>query len=249
LRGLGCRSRSISTLERFRIRGRKRCRSSQSLPRLGSAFRRHILGPRPMSARLAVCLRFTGNPLQPCVVQRPSPHSSRSRATGYGPSWTRVSDAAKPVVPAQRFKLVDSGDPSPPRASGCGCAHGLDVRSRAGFAAGPEPCCSGPGRSAVQLPARRTSESSGSAVAGPPGRRSPTVCDSDCPGRPATSMDVAAPCRYARMLEQREAASLALRPSPSPIGVIAPAGPAEGALLDPADPAIRLRRGERIEIN
>jgi hypothetical protein len=48
---------------------------------------------------------------------------------------------------------------------------------RAGFTAGPEPCCSGPCRSAAQLPARRTYESSGLAVAGPPGRCSPTVCN------------------------------------------------------------------------
>jgi hypothetical protein len=55
------------------------------------------------------------NPFQPCFVQRPSPHSSRSRAIGYGPLWTQVSDAVKQVVPVQR--LVDSGHPSPLRAS------------------------------------------------------------------------------------------------------------------------------------
>jgi hypothetical protein len=118
---------------------------------------------------------FAFYPFQPCFVQHPSPHTSRSRAIGYGPLWTQVSDAVKKVVPVQRF--VDSGHPSPPRASDC--AHRLDVRPRAGFTAGPEPCCSGPGRSAVQLPALRTSESSGSAVAGPPGGCSPLMLEQE----------------------------------------------------------------------
>jgi hypothetical protein len=105
------------------------------------------------------------SPFQPCLVQRPSPHSSRSRAIGYGPQWTQASDAAKQVVPAQRVavvtpairvrsagasksrarpaavvpihRLVDSGRPSPLRASGCGCAHGLDVRPREPAAPSP----------------------------------------------------------------------------------------------------------------
>jgi hypothetical protein len=47
-------------------------------------------------------------------------------------------------------------------------------------ATGPESYCSGPRPSAPYLLARLTSESSGSAVVGPPGRCSPTVCNLDC---------------------------------------------------------------------
>ncbi len=65
---------------------------------------RHNLGPLPMPARLAVSMREF-HPFQFCFVQRP-PHSRLSRAIGYGPSWTQLSDAAKQVVPVQR--LVDS---------------------------------------------------------------------------------------------------------------------------------------------
>jgi hypothetical protein len=44
--------------------------------------------------------------------------SNSGRSIGYGPSWTPVSDSVKQVVPVQH--LVDSGHPSPLRASGCG---------------------------------------------------------------------------------------------------------------------------------
>ncbi len=173
--GIRSRSRWISALKGVGyVTGKDAVHPKHSRDR-DQRSQRHILGPRPMSeSRLAVCLRLQTVPTTLCPMSLSSLQSVPSHRL---PALTQVRYAIKQVVPVQR--LLDSGHPSPLRRSGCGCAHGLDVRPRAGFTAGPEPCCSVPDRSAVQLPARRTyeSRSSGSAVAGPPRRCSPTVPD------------------------------------------------------------------------
>ena len=41
-------------------------------------------------------------PVQACSSTVPHPTPVGSQANGFGPSWTRASDASRPVVPVQR---------------------------------------------------------------------------------------------------------------------------------------------------
>ena len=59
------------------------------------------------------------NPFQPCPCNAPLLTPFGSQASGYGPSWTQVSDAAREVVPVQRSRLRPSESaPAPTAAAG-----------------------------------------------------------------------------------------------------------------------------------